>query len=118
MGFLSLPGVYVASHSEAPLLVFFWFPHLQPKIYRLKVVLNDKRLVFGLRPILAKFTLLGSNLYPRVQRKLLPHHEDLLLLPTPTRIHLLKVELPEEVGQYESHFQVCEIAAEAVSRPD
>ena len=93
----------------------FPVPSSSAHIYRLKVVPNKVGVwpPFGLGA-----DLVGSNLYPRVQRKLLPHHENLLLLPPPTRIHLLKVELPEQVGQDKSHFQVCEIAAEAVSRPD
>ena len=53
-----------------------------------------------------------------IQRILLPHHENFLLLPSVTLVHLFKVELPEQVGENESHFQVREIAAEAVPRPD
>lgn len=116
IGSLSAQGVYFASHSEAPLYFeTFPVPSSSAHIYRLKVVPNNVGVwpPFGLGA-----DLVGSNLYPRVQRKLLPHHKNLLLLPPPTRIHLLKVELPKEVGQYESHFQVCEIAAEAVSRPN
>ena len=62
--------------------------------------------------------LLGSNFDLHHQRVLLPHHENLLLLPQITLVHLLKVELPEEVGQNESHFEVREVATEAVSWPD
>lgn len=116
IGSLSAQGVYFASHSGAPLYFeTFPVPSSSAHIYRLKVVPNKVGVwpPFGLGA-----DLIGSNLYPRVQRKLLPHHKNLLLLPPPTRIDLLKVELPKEVGQYESHFQVCEIAAEAVSRPN
>ena len=60
----------------------------------------------------------GSECDFRVQRVLFPHHEDLLLLPHPFRVRFCKVELPEEVGEDQSHFQVGEIAAEAVPGPD
>lgn len=43
-------------------------------------------------------TLTRSNLDPRVQRKLLPYHENFLVLPSPSRVHQLKVELPKKVG--------------------
>ena len=63
-------------------------------------------------------SLVRSNLHPRVQWKLVPHQKHLLLLPAPSGIHLLEIKIPEEVGEEESHFQVCEVAAEAVSRAD
>ena len=62
--------------------------------------------------------LLRPQLDLHVQRILLPHHENLLLLPSITLVHLLKVELPKKVGENQSHFQIREIAAEAVPRPD
>ena len=62
--------------------------------------------------------LLSPQRNLHIQRILLPHHEHFLLLPSITLVHLLKVELPEKVSENEPHFQVREIAAEAVSRPD
>ena len=62
--------------------------------------------------------LLRSQLDLHVQWILLPYHENFLLLPSITFVHLLKVELPKKVGENESHFQVREIAAEAISRPN
>ena len=63
-------------------------------------------------------SLLRPQLDLHVQRILLPYHENFLFLPSITLVHLLKVELPKKVGENESHFQVREIAAEAISRPD
>ena len=62
--------------------------------------------------------LLRSNFDPRVQRVLLPHHEDFLHLPWSIRVRRLKVELPQKIGEDQSQFQVREIAAEAVPRPN
>lgn len=104
---------FVDAPSPKPLIFMLTFPipstHPQPR-----QITNQER---GLPPISAQISV-RSKLDPRVQRELLPHHENLLLLPAPTRIHHLVIEMPEKISEEETHFQVCEIAAEAISRPD
>ena len=45
-----------------------------------------------------QMSLLRSSLDPRVQSILLPHHKHISLLPSTSRVHLLKLELRKKVG--------------------